>query len=119
MGKRVIVVDDNLDAVMSMITLLGLEGHQAKGFGNAVGIVEEILEFDADAVVLDIVMPQKSGWDAAREIRQKIPGQRPVLIAVSGEYAGDAKKVTAMEGFNYFLMKPVDPKVLTALLEKS
>jgi DNA-binding response OmpR family regulator len=57
------------------------------------------------------------GWEAARRIRALIPGKRPLLIGISGQYTKGADKILAeMSGFDYYLMKPADPKVLLTLV---
>jgi two-component system OmpR family response regulator len=71
-------------------------------------------------VVLDIGLPGMSGWDVAREIRERISKDRPMIIGITGEYTKGADRVLAeMAGFNYYLVKPADPKVLVALVEKA
>lgn len=120
MGKKVLVVDDCRDTVATTLALLELRGHEAKGCHNAVEIVSEIREFDPDVVVLDIAMPRKTGWEAAKEIRARIVGRRPLLIAVSGEYTkGTDKVLSELVGFDYYLMKPADPQRLLLLVEKT
>ena len=77
-------------------------------------------EFDPDVVLLDIGLPGRNGWDVARQIREQIPGKRPMLICITGQYTKGADKILAeMAGFDYYLVKPTDPKVLFALLDKA
>ena len=114
---RVLVVDDDRDTVLTLLALLRDEGHQAKGVYNGRDAVQAIRDFDADAVIMDIAMPQRSGWDTAREIREAIGPARPLLIALSGQYTKSADRVLSqLAGFDYYLTKPCDPNVLLALL---
>ena len=114
---RVLVVDDEPDTVASLLALLRAEGYEAEGAGSgsaALGIVES---FDPDAVVIDLVMPELTGWDVAREIRKRKNHRRLMLIAVTGEYAGkQGEVISRAAGFNHFLVKPVDPSFLFNIL---
>lgn len=82
-------------------------------------VIKCVKTFDPDVVVMDIGLPGRSGWDAAKDVRASIPGKRPLLIGISGEFTKGADKILAqMTGFDYYLIKPVDPNVLLALLSQ-
>jgi CheY-like chemotaxis protein len=113
---RVLVVDDNQDMVAALLPLLESYGYNAKGIYSARTIVADVRDFDPDIIIMDIAMPGKDGWDAAREVRQHKPGQRPMLIAMTGQYPKDGDKMLAeMSGYDYYLIKPFDTKVLLQL----
>jgi DNA-binding response OmpR family regulator len=113
---RVLVVDDDRDTVLSLITLLRTEAYEVRGLYEAGSIERHVQEFDPDVVILDIAMPGKNGWVAAREIRSH-PGRRTVLIGISGEHVrGSDRTLSEMNGFDFYLMKPYDPNVLMTLL---
>jgi DNA-binding response OmpR family regulator len=106
-------VDDDLDAVATLVALLETDGCNAKGIYSARTIVADVREFDPDVIIVDIAMPGRSGWDAARDIRQDKPGNRPMLIAVTGQYPKDGDRILAeINGYDYYLVKPFDPKAL-------
>jgi CheY-like chemotaxis protein len=111
---RVLVVDDNADMVASLTALLNLHGHDTRSARNATDIVARLREHDPDAVILDLAMPGKSGLQAADEIRASLPGDRPMLIALTGERQAGPPRLPP--GFNYFLTKPCDINVLVALV---
>jgi len=113
---RVMVVDDHRDTVLSLITLLRAEAYEVRGLYEAGGILRQAQEFEPDAVILDIAMPGKSGWDAARELREQL-GKRLLLIGISGEHIrGTDRTLSEANGFDFYLMKPYDPSVLLTLL---
>jgi CheY-like chemotaxis protein len=115
---RVVVVDDNQDMVAVTVELLRDMGHDARGCYGGREAIDCVEECDPDVVLMDLAMPGVSGWNAAQIIRHKYP-KRPMLIAITGEYTRGADKLLSeMSGFDYFLVKPVDPKVLEALIEK-
>jgi DNA-binding response OmpR family regulator len=114
---RVLVVDDNPDLVLSLTSLLRMEGHDARGLPDADDIVRKVQDFGPDVVVLDISMPGKDGWQAAKEIRAALQGARLVLVALTGEYTSGAHRaVSRARGFDFYFRKPCDPSVLLSLL---
>jgi DNA-binding response OmpR family regulator len=114
---RVLVVDDERDSVLTLMQLLRDEGHETRGVYNGCDVVKVLQNFEPDAVLLDIAMPEVSGWDVARQIRNRLGEGRPFLIALSGVYKQSADKVLGqIVGFDYYLSKPYDPAVLLALL---
>jgi CheY-like chemotaxis protein len=116
---RVLVVDDNPDEVKSTLLLLETEGYETRGVYNAHGVLPAVLEFDPDVVIMDIKMPERSGWEAASELRQRVTNLRLLLIAVSGVYTRSVDKVLSeMSGFDHVLMKPVDPATLLGLIAR-
>ena len=68
---------------------------------------------------MDIKMPERSGWEAASELRQRVTNLRLLLIAVSGHYTRGVDKVLSeMSGFDHVLTKPIDPATLLGLIAK-
>ena len=116
-AARVLVVDDDRDLVLSLVALLRTEAYEARGVHDATQILQTIREYGPDVVILDIAMPGKTGWDAAREIRARMPGKKPALIGMSGEHTTGADRMhSELNGFDFYLMKPCDPNVLLTLL---
>jgi two-component system, chemotaxis family, CheB/CheR fusion protein len=117
---RVLVVDDNLSQVHSLMMLLRVEGHTAEGRGDARQIVEGVREFKPDVVVMDLGLPEISGWEAAKQIRENLGEESPVLIALTGEYTQPSDKALAERaGFDAYLVKPCDPSLLLQLIGPS
>jgi len=114
---RVVVIDDEPDAVLMLLTLLRDEGYEAEGFASGKAALDSLRAYDPDVVISDVAMPTVNGWDIAREVRRIMGESRPTLIGISGHYVRTADKILAeLAGFNYYLTKPYDPKVLMALL---
>jgi len=114
---RVLIVDDERDTVMTLMELLRDEGHETRGLHKSSDVMAAMKVFDPDVVLLDIAMPEMSGWDVARQIRSNCGESRPLLIAISGVYKQSADQILGkLAGFNYYLAKPYDPSVLLSLL---
>src|SRR6185503_7775138 len=79
---RVLVVDDEHDTVLMLSALLRSEGHETRGAGSAADVWRLIDAFDPDVVLLDIGLPDRSGYEVAQELRKRFGAQRPKLIAV-------------------------------------
>jgi DNA-binding response OmpR family regulator len=116
---RVLIADDERDTVITLMELLGDEGYQVRGVYKGRDVIAAMRDFDPDAVLLDLAMPDLSGWEVAREIRARYGDKRPLLVAISGQYKQAADKLLGqLAGFNYHVAKPCDPKALVALLSE-
>jgi DNA-binding response OmpR family regulator len=114
---RVLVVDDERDTVLTLMELLRDEGHETHGLYKPREVMTTMQAFDPDVVLVDIAMPEMSGWDVAREIRRSYGESRPLLIAISGLYKQSADQILGkLAGFNHYIAKPYDPAVLLKLL---
>ena len=114
---RVIVADDEHDAVSTLTALLNDEGHDVVGLQSGAQVMSAVDTFDPDVVMLDIAMPGMSGFEVAKEIRRKYGEIRPLLIAITGRYKKASDRMLAeIVGFNHHVVKPYDPNALLALL---
>lgn len=114
---RIVVADDDNDTVLSLMLLLREEGHEVQGVRSGEHVLRAVNRFNPDVVLLDIAMPGLSGWEVARQIRERL-GRRPVLIGLSGEYRQDVDKILSeVVGFDSYLVKPYAPEQLLKLLD--
>lgn len=113
---RILIADDERDAVLTLMMLLREEGHDARGVYSGKQALALLRDFEPDVALLDIALPELSGWEVARQIRER-KGDRPLLIALSGIYKSPTDKfLSESVGFDHHLLKPYDPKVLLALI---
>ena len=118
--KRVLVVDDNQDIVTTTVWLVRDMGHDCEGCLSGKEALEFVRAYDPDVVVIDLAMPGMSGFEVAHEIRQRSPGRRPVLIALTGELKGPLDLMLSNKiGFDHYILKPADPKTLVGLIEQA
>jgi CheY-like chemotaxis protein len=117
---RVLVVDDEPDAVLMLVLLLRHAGYDAQGGCSGNEALDMLTKFDPDVIICDVAMPGMSGWDVAREVRQRMGETRPLLIAISGQYTRRMHKEFArFKGFDHYLTKPCDLNILLPMLEKA
>jgi two-component system, sensor histidine kinase len=106
---RIVVADDNRDAADSLQVLLELAGHKVFVAYNG----REALDLGArerpGVFVLDVGMPDMTGYEVARRIRQQAWGRGVLLLAVTGWGQDDDKERARVAGFDYHFTKPVDP----------
>jgi PAS domain S-box-containing protein len=115
--RRVLVVDDNLDAAQSAAELVGLWGHEARVAHDGPAALVLASRFRPDVVLLDIGLPGMDGYEVARLIRAAAGGEALLLVAVTGYGQAEDRQRALAHGFDLHLTKPVDPQALRRLLE--
>ena len=114
---RVIVVDDDRDTALMLALILRNEGYETHAFYSGRSAMNAVIQTQPDAVVLDINLPEISGWQIAQTIRAR-GGPMPLVIGISGVYKSGADKALAhASGFDHYLVKPCPPSDLLKLLE--
>jgi CheY-like chemotaxis protein len=117
--RRILVVDDNVDAAGSLSALLEHAGHEVRTTHDGPGALEEARTFRPEVVLLDIGLPGMDGYEVAREIRRLTWGNETLLVAVTGYGQEEDRRCSREAGFDAHLVKPVDPEALRALLSAS
>jgi PAS domain S-box-containing protein len=112
----ILVVDDNVDALDALSSLLEMEGHAVRSAASAAAALQLLNEFQPDAVLLDIGLPGMNGYELARAIRKQAGNRRMLLVAISGYGDSAAKQSSAQAGIDSHLTKPVDFDTLIAVL---
>jgi PAS domain S-box-containing protein len=113
---RVLVVDDNPDAVASLEMYLRLSSHYVCTAGDGIEALHVASTERPDVVLLDIGLPRMSGYDVARRIREFDWGKSVLLVAMTGWGQPGDRRRSKEAGFDFHLTKPVDPGVLDQLL---
>ncbi len=117
-AARVLVVDDNVDSADMVTLLLQGSGYEVRAAYSAQTALVMASEYRPDIIILDIGLPEMDGYEVARRLRQRAELKDVQLVAVTG-YGQDSDRQQSQEaGFDYHLVKPVEPEKLQALLEK-
>lgn len=114
--RRILVVDDNVDAADSLGYLLEVYGHEVRVANDGEAGVAAAEKFQPDMVLMDIGMPMLNGYEAASRIRQEPWGQAMVLVALTGWGQADDRRKSASAGFDHHLVKPVEMDELEQLM---
>jgi signal transduction histidine kinase len=110
--RRVLVVDDNVDAANSTAALLRLAGHEvAVAYEGAVAVATAP-DFRPDIVLLDIGLPVCDGYEVAKALRSQARNGPFILAALTGYGQKEDRKRSRAVGFDYHLTKPLEPETL-------
>jgi PAS domain S-box-containing protein len=115
-ARRILVVDDNVDAALSLAQLLELDGHESQAVYGALEALERVSSFKPEVVLLDIGLPQMNGYEVARRLRSLEGGSALRLIALTGYGQTEDRQRALAAGFDAHLAKPVDLRALERLL---
>jgi len=105
--RRILVADDNCDAVEALALQLRLAGHEVRSANDGVEALEVAESFAPQVVLLDLGMPRMDGYETARQIRRKWWGKSATLVALTGWGGQQDRKRTTDAGFDAHLVKPV------------
>jgi two-component system CheB/CheR fusion protein len=118
-ARRVLVVDDNLDAREALRFLLEDEGHAVATAADGPQALEQARSFLPEIVLLDIGLPGMDGYEVARRLRS-VPGcADAVIVAVSGYGQAEDRARSSAAGFDEHLLKPVAPDLLLRIVSGS
>nr|WKF60814.1 Autoinducer 2 sensor kinase/phosphatase LuxQ [Paraburkholderia busanensis] len=114
---RVLLVDDNQDALVALALLLELEGHNVNTIDNGRDAIRLISRTRPEIAIVDVGMPDVDGFDVARAVRADAGLAGVILVALTG-YAAESDKSRALAaGFDYHLTKPMSLEKLNHIIQ--
>ena len=114
--RRVLVVDDNVDAAETLAELLREYGHSVRTAHSAGAGITEALRMRPDLLLLDISMPDADGYAVARRLRPELSGT--TFIALTGYGERRHRDRSREAGFDHHLTKPLEMRELEKLLNQ-
>ena len=115
---RILLVDDYPDALETWGLFFELKGYQVLTAGDGQSAVDLAIAQRPDVIVMDLDLPILTGYDAARIIRGHAETSRVPLIAATGHSHGHHLDEARRAGFDAVLVKPCDPDVLIAEIDR-
>jgi CheY-like chemotaxis protein len=115
-ARRILVVDDNVDAAESLAMLLEVCGHQTHLAHDGPAAIETAEQVRPDVILLDIGLPKVNGFEACRQIRERPWGKDVVIIALTGWGQDVDRRRSQESGFDHHIVKPVEHAALVKLL---
>jgi two-component system, OmpR family, response regulator len=117
--RRVLLVDDSVDAAEAMSMLLETLGHDVRVMHDGPSALAMVDEFAPEVVILDIGLPGMNGFEVARDLRTRAVTKSALLIALTG-YGADSDRQKAHDaGFDHHLVKPVSfTAIETVIIDK-
>lgn len=113
---RILVVDDNPDAALSLAMMLSMMGHDTRTAHDGEVAVTTAEAFRPQVVLLDIGLPKLNGYEVAQRIRQQEWGTSMFLVAVTGWGQDEDRQRSEDVGMNLHMVKPVEPSALDRML---
>lgn len=116
-SRRVLVVDDEADAALSLAMLLQAMGHEVCTVADGPDALEAVASFEPQVVILDLGLPTMGGYEIARRLRRTYGRQSLLLVALTG-YGQEENRLRSLEaGIDKYLTKPVDDRALESLID--
>jgi two-component system CheB/CheR fusion protein len=115
-GRRVLIIEDNVDAATSLREVLELDSHQVAVAHDGPAGLAMASDFHPEVVLCDIGLPGMNGYDVARAFRADEALKRTFLVALSGYALPEDLQQAAEAGFERHLAKPLGMQALQDLL---
>ena len=117
-GKRILVVDDNVDGTVALALMLDLSGHETRVAFNGPDGLKTAIEFNPEVVFLDIGLPGMNGYEVAKHIRADPKLKSTLLVAMTGWGTAEDRLLSKNAGFDEHLTKPVEPSTFDEVLAR-
>jgi PAS domain S-box-containing protein len=116
-GKRILVVDDNVDAATTLGELLSALGHEVMVRFDGKSALADGPAFAPEVLVLDIGLPDIDGYELARRLRSEPATAGAHYLALTGYGQAHDRTLARAAGFDHHFVKPVDIAALQAMLD--
>jgi two-component system CheB/CheR fusion protein len=117
-ARRILIVDDNVDAAQTTQMLLELKGHKVEAATDGPSGLKAALAFKPEVILLDIGLPEMDGYEVARHLRALPETKNVMLIALSGYGQAEDLRKSKEAGFDHHLVKPADMTQLLDLISE-
>lgn len=116
-NATILIADDELINLQVLTNQLVMEGYEVVAVSNGEDVLEQMRKRPVDLLILDIMMPKKSGYEVCRQLRESYQlTDLPIIMLTARNQTGD--KVAAFEaGANDYLIKPCNKSELLARVQ--
>ncbi len=118
MAKKILIVEDNLDLIDYLQDLLHNLKYDAIVATDGKQAVDMAADQLPDLILMDVVLPEMNGLEAARRIRQKPESRSIPILAVTARVLPQAREECLQSGCTDYISKPFTPKELASRIEK-
>lgn len=117
---RILLAEDNASNQKVIMKMLERLGYKADAVLNGCEVIQALELQQYDLVLMDVVMPKMSGFDAAKEIRRRIPASKqPKIIALTAYVIPNSRQICLEAGMDDYLGKPVTIQELSNVISKN
>jgi signal transduction histidine kinase/DNA-binding response OmpR family regulator len=118
-GKRVLIVDDNIDACETLAMMLELLGQQTRQAHEGTGALQAAQEYKPELIFMDIGLPGLTGHEVAERMRGELGMKETYIVALSGYGTEEDRRKSLFAGFDNHFVKPLDPSALPGILAEA
>jgi signal transduction histidine kinase/DNA-binding response OmpR family regulator len=118
-GKRVLIVDDNVDACETLAMMLELLGQQTRQAHEGAGALRAAEEYKPELIFMDIGLPGLTGHEVAERMRRELGMTDTYIVALSGYGTEEDRRKSLFSGFDTHFVKPLDPSALPGILAQA
>jgi len=115
-GKRVLIVDDNLDACETLAMMLELLGQETRQAHEGTGALKAAQEYKPELIFMDIGLPGLTGHEIVERMRGELGMKDTYIVALSGYGTEEDRRKSLVAGFDNHFVKPLDPSSLPSVL---
>ena len=115
-ARRVLIVDDNIDAAETLVMMLQLLGQTTHQAHDGRAALDAAAQFKPQIVVMDIGLPGLSGYDVVKRMRSELGMRETYIVALSGYGSDEDRRKSVEAGFDSHFVKPLDPSALPQIL---
>jgi CheY-like chemotaxis protein len=114
--RRILVADDNIDALDSLAMLLEFAGHEVHKARDGAEALQGARDWQPEIMLLDLGMPKLTGYEVAQRVRAEEWGRLIKLVAISGWGQTEDQRRSRESGFDQHLVKPISFDSLNGIL---
>ena len=116
--RKVLIIEDDVDCAKLLSVIMKQSEHEVKAVSSGVDVLEIVRSFAPDLILLDVMLPGKSGYDVCREIREsKDVRDTPIFMVSAKATSMDVEKGIHV-GANDYIVKPFDPNQLAERINR-
>jgi signal transduction histidine kinase len=115
-GRRVLIVDDNVDACETLAMMLELLGQQTRQAHEGTGALRAAQEYQPELIFMDIGLPGLTGHEVVERMRGELGMKDTYIVALSGYGTEEDRRKSLVAGFDNHFVKPLDPSALPSVL---
>ena len=119
MDKRIMVVDDDPDILITIRKIFENEGYEVFTVDSGIDCIKELERGFKGVILMDIMMPFMDGWDTIEEITKRGLAKDILITILTARGTPDHEKIKGLESFIYdYITKPFDTKKLISKVKQ-
>ncbi len=118
LGKKILIVDDDLNIQKLLTKMLSLYQYQAEAASDGFEAGLKVMEFKPDLIILDLFMPRMSGFEMCKRIKKNSATSHIKILIITGYDTQENKNRIMEAGADDYLAKPLKKEIFLKKVEK-